>query len=76
MRPRLEISHESGFILRCAVNVGNSFKSKHTNSKGGERSEYMVYFESHPNDFLSEVCVISLCQVVPLPQEYLCHGKT
>ena len=31
MRPRLEISHESGFILRCAVNVGNSFKSKQGN---------------------------------------------
>ena len=28
-RPRLEISHESGFILRCTVNVGNPFKSKH-----------------------------------------------
>ena len=30
-RPRLEISHESGFILRCAVNVGNPFKSKQGN---------------------------------------------
>ena len=30
-RLRLEISHESGLILKCAVNVGNPFKAKQGN---------------------------------------------